>query len=409
LYPNKAQAQLLHRNCGCRRYVYNHFLAQQQARYSEHKAGKAERGFISYTEMCKMLTALKAAPDHEWLREVNAHALQQTLKDLETAFKRFFTGKAKYPVFKRKGCRDGFRVPDACAVSEDMRYVWICKFGWVRCRGLRPAVLRPNGNSEFYSVQSVTVRAVADWFEASVLFRVDAVAHEHASPSSSCGLDIGISKPAAVVDDVGAEATYGVAEQERLRRNDIKLRRWQRKLARQQKGSASRQRTKSKVARAQHKASRIRRDYAHKISHKLSTEYHTVVVEDLNIRGMTASAAGTVEAPGQNVKQKSGLNREMLRLAPAQLVTLLEYKCRKAGGRLIRVNPAFTSQTCSACGTVDSKSRENQATFRCVHCGYTGNADFNAARNIRMLGLKTVGATVVEGHLVPAKPKPRGL
>ena len=102
-------------------------------------------------------------------------------------------------------------------------------------------------------------------------------------------------------------------------------------------------------------------------------------VEDLNIKSMTRSAKGTAEQPGRNVRQKAGLNRGISRSGWGLLVRRLE---DIAPGRVEKINPAYTSQRCSACGRVDGRSRESKARFRCTACGYAGNADVNAARNI---------------------------
>jgi IS605 OrfB family transposase len=122
-----------------------------------------------------------------------------------------------------------------------------------------------------------------------------------------------------------------------------------------------------------------RKDWAEKTSTEIARRFDVIRVEDLQIRNMTRSAKGTREKPGRNVRQKAGLNREILRSGWGLLVRRLE---DKAPGRVEKVNPAFTSQRCSACGQVDGKSRESQAVFRCTACGYACNADVNAARNI---------------------------
>lgn len=414
LYPNAAQAELLRRSCGCRRWVYNHFLTLQRQQYQDKMDGKSEHGYISYFDMCRQLTKLKSAPEYSWLLEVNSHALQQSLKDLESAFKRFFTGKSRFPAYKRKGLGDSFRSPDYCAVSADFKHIRLIKLGWIRCRGLRVARLTDStGEPTFISVQSVTVKAVADHFEASVLFRVpEPPAATHLRPCTSVGVDVGVAKPLATSDDAGDVNTYGTLIRDRLRRHDRYVKKLQRKLARQVKGSKSRQRTKNKIARAHRHAANVRTDFNHQISSYLARTYAVVVTEDLSLRNMTASAAGTVEEPGKNVKQKSGLNRELLRLAPSQLNSMLTYKCRREGGEHVRVNPAHSSQECRVCHHVDRNNRKNQAVFQCTACGHTENADYNAAGVLRRRGLninKRRELAQVEGAHRPLKPKPRGL
>lgn len=138
----------------------------------------------------------------------------------------------------------------------------------------------------------------------------------------------------------------------------------QRKLTRATRGSKRRARLKVQIAILYAGQADSRKDWC---------------VEDLSIRNMTRSAKGSIQRPGKNVRQKSGLNREILASGWGRLVRRLE---DKAPGRVERVNPAYTSQQCSACGHVAAESRENQALFVCVTCKYACNADVNAARNI---------------------------
>ena len=115
-------------------------------------------------------------------------------------------------------------------------------------------------------------------------------------------------------------------------------------------------------------------------------------VENLNVKAMTRSARGTIKKPGRNVAQKAGLNRGILKSGWALLVTRLEHK---APGRVEKVNPGYTSQTCYACGYCAVQNRKSQAVFVCASCGHRGNADVNAARNIargRTAGGRSVAA-----------------
>jgi len=133
------------------------------------------------------------------------------------------------------------------------------------------------------------------------------------------------------------------------------------------------------IAKLRARDADARRDWAEKTSTDLARRFDVIRVEDLNIRDMTRSVRGTITEPGRNVRAKAGLNREIMRSAWGLLVRRLE---DKASGRVEKVNPAFTSQRCSACGHIAAGSRESQALFCCVACGYACNADVNAARNI---------------------------
>ena len=133
-----------------------------------------------------------------------------------------------------------------------------------------------------------------------------------------------------------------------------------------------------------HRKRRHKRENAgHQHSRKLADTAHTVVIEDLNTKAMTRSAKGTVEEPGTNVKQKAGLNREILKSNWGRLERNLAYKA----GALVKVDPAYTSQTCAVCQHVDKENRRTQAVFQCTACGHTANADHNAAINILARGV----------------------
>jgi putative transposase len=145
------------------------------------------------------------------------------------------------------------------------------------------------------------------------------------------------------------------------------------------------------VARFQAKLARRRKDAAHKATTRIAKNHGIIVVEDLKVRNMVASARGTVESPGRNVRQKAGLNRSLLDVAPAEIRRMLAYKAAWFGGRVIAVPPAYTSQSCNTCGHVDRGNRLSQARFVCLACGHVANADVNAARNILDLGIGKTG------------------
>jgi transposase len=133
------------------------------------------------------------------------------------------------------------------------------------------------------------------------------------------------------------------------------------------------------IAKLRARETDTRRDWAEKTSTNLASRFDVIRVEDLHVVGMTRSSKGTAESPGQNVRAKAGLNREIMRSGWGLLIRRLD---GKAPGRVEKIRPHFTSQRCSVCGHIAAGSRESQALFRCVACGYACNADVNAARNI---------------------------
>jgi IS605 OrfB family transposase len=165
-----------------------------------------------------------------------------------------------------------------------------------------------------------------------------------------------------------------------LRDSEAKrLLRLQRKLARAERGSKRRQRVKTAIARLKAREADRRKDWVEQTSTELARRFDVIRVEDLKIKNMVRSARGTVEAPGKSVRAKAGLNRSIHAAGWGRLVTRLE---QKAPGRVEKINPAYTSQTCNACRHRAAENRESQAVFRCRACGHAAHADVNAARNI---------------------------
>jgi len=169
----------------------------------------------------------------------------------------------------------------------------------------------------------------------------------------------------------------------RLRSRRVRL---QRRMSRKIKFSANWYKAKEKAARLHQKIANTRKDALHKASTTISKNHAVVAMERLRVGKMTASAAGTLDTPGKNVRSKSGLNRRILDQGWGAFRGQIEYKLNWTGGRVVLVNPRNTSLTCAVCQSVDFESRKSQAVFMCVACGFEANADTNAARNILRAG-----------------------
>jgi putative transposase len=170
-----------------------------------------------------------------------------------------------------------------------------------------------------------------------------------------------------------------------------RLLRLQRRLARAKRGSNRRKRVKTAIVRLKAREADRRRDWVEKTSTDLACRFDLIRVEDLKIKNMVRSSRGTPAAPGKNARAKAGLNRAIHAAGWGQLATRLE---QKAPGRMEKIDPAYTSQTCHACGHCAADNRESQAVFRCRACGHTDHADVNAAKNI------------TAGHAVTFLPRP---
>ncbi|GAB3985063.1 hypothetical protein GCM10029978_096600 [Actinoallomurus acanthiterrae] len=242
-------------------------------------------------------------------------------------------------------------------------------------------------------------RLVKDALGWHIAFRVqtlEPVPPPHRGPQ--VGIDAGVRIPLALSDgdhrDHGRPRTVGgKADRDKwlTTTEKAKLVRLERRAAHRksfrkpgERSSRRLQRTYDQIRALRATAKRRALDWQHQTTTGLADRYGTIVVEQLNIVGMVKSAKGTVEAPGTNVAQKSGLNRAIHQEAWGRTVQILAYKTARRGGVLHKVPAPGTSQACHACHTTTPGSREDQATFVCKNpeCGWTGNADLNAARNI---------------------------
>ena len=145
--------------------------------------------------------------------------------------------------------------------------------------------------------------------------------------------------------------------------------------------------TLAELRRVEQKRQDSMTGYQHRLSHQLIRDHQVVCIEDTQTQNMTRSAKGTKEEPGNNVSQKTGLNRSILAQGWYGLHTKLEYKAEWYGRQFVPVPAHHTSQRCSACGHVVAGNRPSQSVFRCTNCGHKANADVNAAENIRRQGL----------------------
>jgi putative transposase len=362
LLPLPVQEAVLRDHCAHARYVWN--LAVEQ--HSHWHPGRV--GAPGYLEQCKQLTAARA--ENPWLAAGSQMVQQQALRDFAQAMAACFDPEnpARRPSWRKVGRDEGFRIvalkPEHVRrLSRKTGEVWIPKAGWVRFRWSRAV---PPG------VKScrVTLDAARRWHIAFA-----AIPEPISAPGDgkAVGVDRGVTVSAALSTGELLHVPV-LTGQERKR-----MLRLERRLARAKRGSNRRVRVKHAIARLRARETDRRKDWAEKTSTRLAREFDVISVEDLHITDMTHSAKGTRDAPGFKVQAKAGLNREILRSGWGLLVRRLE---DKAPGRVEKVKPHFTSQRCSACGHTDAKSRESQADFRCVACGFACNADVNAARNI---------------------------
>ena len=382
LKPKAGQVGLLRRIAGCNRFVWNTALALQKRAHSEGQPP------IFYVEMSSFLTHWKRDP-FPWLYEAPADTLQQTLRDLDGAWKKCVAEGAGAPRFKKRGrCRESFRFPTGFAF--DGRRVKLPKIGWVGFFKSRAMVGTP---------RNITIFERAGKWYMAVCCKAEVPDPIHPS-TSVAGMDMGVTRFATLSDGTFIEPLNS------FRRLETLLSRAQRKFARTLRGSRRRERARLRIARIQARIADARKDFLHKNSTRLCNTHAELVIEDLRVKNMSASARGTMEEPGRHVRAKSGLNKSILDQGWGAFRLLLEYKMRARGGRLTVVPAAYTSQTCSRCGTIDAASRKSQSRFSCMQCGFECNADENAAVNILRAGGHPVPARGGLGDTRPVKREP---
>ena len=367
--PHPGQEQVCARTAGACRWLWNWALAYRNELWLAARSAGATglAGSAGSVHLSSLLVGLKT--QHPWLAQAPHHALQATLRDLDAAFGAFFAGRAAYPQFHRRGDQDSFRFPDAKQFKVEGDWVKLPKLGWCRFRLSRPIIGK---------VRNVTVSREGRYWYISFCVEGDFTLPNASEPG--IGLDLGVAQ--SVTTSAGEVVSFPVATTKESRR----LRWLQAQASRRVKGSARRRWALDQVAKLRRHLANRRKDAAHKLSTKLAVTHSLVVIEDLKVRNLTASAAGTPTNPGRNVAAKAGLNRSMLAQGHADFRRMLTYKCERSSARLVVVNPAYTSQECSHCHHVAPENRKSQADFRCVACGHSENADTNAAKNILAAG-----------------------
>ena len=358
-------AAKLHQFSGCTRFVWNKMLAMNLYRL-EHK-----QALLWYPEMAFWLTLWKASDEYAFLRDCHSQVLQQSMRNLDRAFKDAFDQAQPnklMPRFKRRGGKDSFRYPQGFKVVGER--VYLPKIGTLRFRKSREIEGK---------VKNITVSRQMDGWYVAMQTEQEVPTPVHPS-SGMVGIDLGVA--------IFAQLSNGTAYKplHSFRRIEQKLARAQRKLSCKVKFSNNWRKQQERITRIHQKITRFRHDYLHKISHEISKNQAVIVVEDLKVSNMSRSARGDADHPGSHVRAKSGLNKAVLDQGWSEFRRQLEYKQAWRGGLVIAVPPHYTSQQCPQCRYTTRDNRRSQAVFKCVACGYAKNADMVAASNILAAG-----------------------
>lgn len=366
LYPTKEQGTKLAKHFGCVRWTYNHFLDRRVKFYLTAKEQDLEKKSLNYNDDARELTNVKK--ELEWLGEVNSQSLQHALKHLDSGFNRFYKKLAKFPRFKKKTSKQSFRIPQHVQVKDGRLYV--VKFR----EGIKMKQHRPIEGEIRHA--TISKNKAGQYF---VCIGVQRHIRQLEPVDKEVGIDLGVKSLATCSDG----KTY---PNPKVYRNLEKRRRILAKsLSRTQKESNGREKARLRLAKFDNYIHNLRQDYLHKVSHQIVSENQTIVLEDLNVKGMM---------------QNRRLSKSIWDCSLYELVRQITYKSKWYGREVLKVDRWFPStKTCGACGYVNDGLTLADREWNCPRCEVHHDRDKNAARNILRQGLnlenRTVGTTEI--------------
>ena len=341
------------------------------------------------------LTELKQA--RPWYKTIESTVLQSNVARLNTAYQNFFVGVAcaerigrGFPKFKNRSNFRSFEYKPG-RVKIDGSKVYLPSIGWMRFYNSRPI---PDG----FVIKSVTIRRKADCWFMSVRIEDKSIpeipVRDISDIKTVVGIDLGLTKLVHCSD--GSQIDNPRFATNKKTKRTLKIR--QRRLSRSKKGSKNKKKQVTKVASLHNKITNRRSAYLWQTANKIVSKADAIAIEELNIKGMVkrckpkrCEETGRFLSNGQAAKR--GLNRSILDASWGDLISKIEYLAAKLGKIVLKVNPQHTSQTCSACGCIDSHNRDREK-FICVDCGYFAHADLQAAINIKNRAIKQYGLNI---------------
>ena len=360
LDPNNAQATYFAQASGVARFSYNWALTEWSKQYEACKLD-ASLAKPSEAALRRQLNAVKRE-QFPWMLEVTKNAPQMAIMQLGAAFKNFFAGRSKYPVYRRKGVHDRFTITNDQFSVDDSR-IRIPGLGWVRMR----EPLRFKGK-----IMSATISRVAKHWYASITVETLDETKSKTESQGAIGVDLGVSALATLST---GEKVSGPKAHKALMTRLVRL---SRSLSRKQKGSENRKKAKAKLATLHAKIANIRNDSLHKLTTKISSQFDTIGIEDLNVKGM--------------VKNRH-LARAVSDMGFFEFRRQLTYKTETKGGYLFVVDRWYpSSKTCSCCGHKVEKLPLSVRSWTCSACSTEHDRDLNAAINLKSMAVSSVGS-----------------
>jgi putative transposase len=371
LDPNNVQATYFARAAGTARFAYNWALSEWRQQY---EACKTDPTLPTPSEAAlrRLLNSIKRE-SFPWMLDVTKNAPQMAIMQLGRAFENFFAGRTRYPRFRRKGKDDRFTLTNDQFRIEG-RHIRIPKLGWVRMR----ETLRFSGR-----IVSATVARVANHWYASIVVDASDLSLPSVDNQGAVGVDLGVKALATLSTGETFEGPKA------LRTLLMRLRRLSRALSRKVRGSRNRAKAKLKVAKLHDRIANIRRDSLHKLSTNITRRFHTIGIEDLNIKGMLRNRY---------------LSRAIADMGFYELRRQLEYKAAWRCGQVVVVDRWFpSSKLCSGCGYRLDALGLDVRHWTCPGCGVSHDRDVNAATNLRNMAVSSTASACGGGGAGPAR------
>ena len=360
LDPNNVQATYFARAAGTARFAYNWALGEWRKQYEARKTDLTLPK-PSYAALGRLLNSIKRE-QFPWMLAVTKNAPQMAIIQLGRAFENFFAGRTHYPRFRRKGRDDRFTLTNDQFRVEGRR-TRIPKLGWVRMR----ETLRFAGR-----IVSASVARVANHWYASITVDAYDVSLPPAENQGTVGVDLGVKALATLSTGETLEGPKA------MRTLLVRLRRLSRTLSRKVKGSRNRAKAKLKLAKLHARIANIRRDSLHQLSTSITRRFHTIGIEDLNVKGML---------------RNRHLARAIADMGFYELRRQIEYKAAWRGGHVVLVDRWFpSSKICSVCGYRLEELSLNVRHWSCPGCGASHDRDVNAATNLRNMAVSSIAS-----------------
>jgi putative transposase len=405
IYPSPETQATLKRWMNDARWLWNWAL--------EQRLNLQNLGYnISFYEQSAIFTQIKKTVPLSFLNKIPRNVACSVLQDLDLAWQRYKNPKldAEKPKFKKKNKRD------INTLTEGSSICFAIGNGWISFPKIKEKIRCVMHRQMQGSPNRIAISVDADQWYVSIFNHIEIHNPTHPYPGTAVGIDRG------VVNVIADSNGFTIPNPRFGKKMSEKIIRHQKNLSRKVFGSKNYEKEKLKLARDHRKVRFQRKDHNDKLTHYYAKNHEVVVVEDLKIQNMTSSKKRAAQSAGQTssgrvtrTAYKAALNAAILDVGWGQIKEMLEKKTRKYGGRLLKVNAAYTSQECSVCGWIDKANRISQSDFCCGKCGHSENADVNAAKVILKRALqpkaarssrRNVGVAVCGGALsAPVKQK----